>query len=94
MAIAKKTSNKWLPQVQTDKKKLEGTRITIGAGDMQPSPFHMQVNMRATQQLVSPQHYNLQEQSQDKQPKALNTNGSLSMFNSTTTNMNIKRAKA
>jgi hypothetical protein len=34
MAIAKKTSNKWLPQVQTDKKKLEGTRITIGAGDM------------------------------------------------------------
>lgn len=54
MVIGKVTSNKWLPQVQTDKKKIDASRITIGVGDVQPSPFHMQANMRATQQLVSP----------------------------------------
>jgi endonuclease V-like protein UPF0215 family len=42
MAIGKVTSSKWLPQVHTDKKKADGTRITIGVTEVQAaSPFHV-----------------------------------------------------
>lgn len=55
LAIGKVTSSKWLPQVNSDKKKMNQTRITIGVGEVNQinaQHFHSNqpqlANLRAT----------------------------------------------